>query len=553
MPSIRYEGLPKIDVNLRQIVAVDANTVIPFNATILCKTKTGPINQFTTVHSYTEAVEIFGLGDSSTPALYGVEQVLKSYGYMNIIRLASDQAAKGKVKIALSGITSYVPECATDAHTWSDTGKVDENSNKVYACTTCGATKSVDADENDVADTYNYNPSIPTVDEKNVIISGESDYCTDIYNGDEIKLHYEKTRTRLAIRGKLNGQSYSTPLEIIDLSTVTAPELEVVLEKLVRVWNSLETGVTLKNEFVNKLADDEVLITTENLPVGTISEGNCGNEEVLTNQYVIDQLQIIEDPRITKQDVVVVPEFRNYEVVNAGLALQNKYFYIVSAEGETLTEKQDAVQLYNQSDEGVLYTPSKCVMNDVIVPFECAALYAWANSYSVSRYLAPAGTNRAIISIVSDLIDNLSDDNAEVIYNDSKPANPVKYISNYGYTLYGQKTMDPTKEFTNRINVSGLVNYITITGKNLLAPYLFEYTPISTFQRVYMDLSKMLDVLVSNSVIYADYKVVCDESNNTDKTLGAHELHASIAIRPINVVEYIYLDLTVTDNIGGEF
>ena len=150
------------------------------------------------------------------------------------------------------------------------------------------------------------------------------------------------------------------------------------------------------------------------------------------------------------------------------------------------------------------------------------------------------------------ILDNLADDDAEVLYNADAPANPVKYISNYGYTLYGQKTMDASQEFTNRINVSGLVNYIQITGKNLLTRYLFEYTPISTFQQVYMDLAKMLDVLVSSSVIYSDYKVVCDESNNTDETLQNHELHAYVAIRPINVVEYIILDLTVTDDIGGE-
>lgn len=83
--AIKYEGLPKIDVNLKQIRAVEANAQIPFNATILCRAKNGPIDTFVPVKSYSEAVQLFGLGDASTPALYGFEQVLKSYGTMNII------------------------------------------------------------------------------------------------------------------------------------------------------------------------------------------------------------------------------------------------------------------------------------------------------------------------------------------------------------------------------------------------------------------------------------------------------------------------------------
>lgn len=547
--AINYEGLPKIDVNLRQIRAVDANTQIPFNATILCKAKNGPIDTFVSLKSYSEAVQLFGLGDATTPALYGFEQVLKSYGTLNIIRLASDKATKGIINIDIPGkdlSETVVPECTT--HSWI------KNEDGTFTCSICGATANAKTDDAESVDesTIDYTGNVTT--KPLAMITGETDYCTDIFNGDEIKLHYEKARTRLAIRGKLNGVTYGTPLEIVDLSTATAPEIEEVLNKLVNVWNGLNTGVQLINNYINKLDSDDTIITTEILPSGTVELGNCGNDEQLSNEYVINQMNLLNDPRITKQDAVLVPEFHNYEVVNAGLALTNKYFYITSATGDNVIEKQDNIQLYDASDEGVCYIPSKCTLADenIIVPFEVAALLAWATSYSVSRYLAPAGTNRATMPFITDIKDNLTDEDAEILYNLEVPANPVKYISNFGYTLYGQKTMDATKEFTNRVNVSGLVNYLTITGKQLLAPYLFEYTPISTFQQVHMDMAKMLDVLVAKSVIYSDYRITCDESNNTDKTLGDHELHVAIAFRPINVVEYIYLDLTVTDELGGE-
>ena len=93
---------------------------------------------------------------------------------------------------------------------------------------------------------------------------------------------------------------------------------------------------------------------------------------------------------------------------------------------------------------------------------------------------------------------------------------------------------------------------IYIEGNRLLLPYLFEYTPISTFQKVYLDLDKMLSTLAVQEILYDDYQIVCDTSNNTAETLAKHELHATLAIRPINVTEYIFLDLTVTDELGGE-
>lgn len=499
----KFEALPNISVNLKQIKAVNANTIIPFNATIICKAKTGPIGKFTAISSYTEAINTFGLGDETTPALYGIEQVLKTYGYVNIIRVASAKAAEGTIEIK--------------AHKENGTEYTEE----------------------EFAD--------------HILITGKSDYKTEIYNGDEIKLFYNSVRTRLCIKGELAGTTYSTPMEIIDLSTATADELEIVLDKLVTNWNALNTGITLENKFVNKLESDKSLLNTDTV-YGTVQLGNSGNAEVIENKKVIELLDLIEDPRIITQDVVCAPEFRNWEVVNAGIELKNKYFYIVAATGKDLTEKQDSVANYTISDEGVLYIPSSCIMADesITVPFECAALYAWAQSYSVSRYLAPAGTNRATLPLVVDVLDNLSDDDAEVMYNEVMAANPVKYISNHGFTLYGQKTMNADAEFTNRINVSGLVNYIQIEGKKILTPYIFEYTPVSTFQRVYIDIDKMLAALATKEVLYNDYKIICDESNNTKETLTNHELHVAVAIRPVNVTEYIILDLTVTDDLGGE-
>lgn len=490
--------LPNIFVNLNQVKSPLANTTIPFNVTVFLKAKTGPIGVFTKLSSYNQAIKTFGVGDADTPALYGIEQVLKTYSYINVVRLASSSAAVGTIAMV--------------AHD--------------------GEGAPIEALGN--------------------IIEGTTDYKTDVFNGDEIKFLYNSTNTRLALTGELDGTTYTTPYEIIDLSTATAVDEVTVFDKLVSNWNQLNTGITLVNKFVNKTADSQAVST--DVVSGTVGSGDSGLSGI-TDTDVITAFDVIEkDPTLEIQDVIIVPEFRSATVVNAGLALRNKYFYIATAVGANLDAKLSYLANLKATDQGVVYIPDSCTLADtsITVPFEIAAVYAWAKSYSVSRYLAPAGVNRATLDIVSNVLNNVSDADAEILYNFDIPVNPVKYITNHGFTLYGQKTMDASQQFTNRINVSGLVQYITIHARELLIPYLFEYTPISTFQKVFLDMDKLFQALVTQEVLYDDYQIVCDSSNNTPETLANHELHVALALRPINVTEYIYLDLTVTDDLGGE-
>lgn len=583
--------LPNIFVNLNQVKSNRGNAIIPFNATVFLKAKTGPIAEFTRVSSYQEAVKLFGLGDNTTTALYGVEQVLKSYGFLNIVRIASSAATKASVTLTNTNdvetrtetryevASSFVS--GTQYYTLSVIDHYDAADITEFAPNTTYYTKDDDVyseASSYVSGTqyYTYNPTrnytgvtisefapnttyyvqiteTVTTGSLGEIISGESDYKTDIYNGDVIKFLYNAARTRLAITGELAGVTYTTPYEIIDLSTADAAEDERVLNKLVADWNSLGTGFTLTNLFVNKTSADTP-ISASDVISGTVGLGNSGNDNTISNDQVISLFDLIEDPRIETQDVVICPEFRNYNVVNAGLAIKNKYFFITVAQGSDLAAKRTSIENFNVSDQGVMYIPDSCTMGDdtITVPFEVAALYAWAKSYSASRYLAPAGINRATLDIVSNVLNNLSDDDSVIMYNLDKPANPVKFITGYGFTIYGQKTMDASQEFTNRVNVSGLVQFVTIHAKELLNPYVFEYSPISTFQKVYLDIDKLLQSLVTQDVLYNDYQIICDSSNNTNETLSNHELHVAIAIRPVNVTEYIYLDLTVTDDLGGE-
>ena len=102
--------LPNISVTLNQVKATSGSRQVPINATVLLKAKSGPIGELTKISSYSEMVKIFGYGDATTPALYGIEQYLRTYNYVNIIRIASSSAAKSSVALKVEGED---PESAT--------------------------------------------------------------------------------------------------------------------------------------------------------------------------------------------------------------------------------------------------------------------------------------------------------------------------------------------------------------------------------------------------------------------------------------------------------
>ena len=43
----------------------------------------------------------------------------------------------------------------------------------------------------------------------------------------------------------------------------------------------------------------------------------------------------------------------------------------------------------------------------------------------------------------------------------------------------------------------------------------------------------------------SDFKVLCDETNNTIESIDRHELWCKIAIKPIKAIEYIIIDLDI--------
>ena len=159
-------------------------------------------------------------------------------------------------------------------------------------------------------------------------------------------------------------------------------------------------------------------------------------------------------------------------------------------------------------------------------------------------WFSPAGSKRGRILNVLRLKRTLTTTEQDTLYDDG--INPVVTFAGDGTLLFGDKTGEVATSTLSRINVSRLFMYI----KKALAPVaraiLFEQNDSSTRSRFKIAAEGFLDRIVGQRGI-AEYKVVCDESNNTPEIIEANTFVADVLIKPTTSVNYVTITLTNKD------
>lgn len=110
--------------------------------------------------------------------------------------------------------------------------------------------------------------------------------------------------------------------------------------------------------------------------------------------------------------------------------------------------------------------------------------------------------------------------------------------------IEGQKTTQTKKTALDRLNVRRMVCYIKQQARIIANRYKYEPHTKSAREGFRDEIVAMLQEIQRTSGI-SDYKVVCDDTNNTIETIDKHELWCKIAIKPIKAIEYIIIDLDI--------
>lgn len=219
------------------------------------------------------------------------------------------------------------------------------------------------------------------------------------------------------------------------------------------------------------------------------------------------------------------------------------------------TDGEDGLVTHNSSVG--LYYPWGYSTNidgsNVVVPPSTIALYTYAHNDQIAYpWFAPAGYTRGLVSNATSVgyitaeeeykAVILNPGQRDVLYENS--INPIAYIPGRGLVVYGQKTLNPISEATDRVNVARLCCYLRYQLDLLAKPFLFEQNDMQTRDAFKTTLERFLSGLVGLQAL-TDFAVVCDTTNNTPARIDANELWADILIQPVKAIEFIYLPVRI--------
>ena len=479
--------IPRVKISVSEDTANYYTTTIPFVPVVIMHTMSGNIGTKELVRSENEFINKFGKATEDTPSAYAIQTYLRTYSYIYVTRLASSSADYGTATLKTAGESP-----------------------------------------------------VNLIDFKTV-------YKTSSLNGTEIHLIYDSADKKLYLSTVVNSIQITSIKETIDMATAKAPALSLALTKICESLNAMNIGFKAENKFINKVDADDVPTITD--LAATISEGDSGLGR-LTDAEVLATIDSYATSGMTI-DCMVIPEYNSASIITEATKRAEDFGFMIlaSPSASDLTTCITEVQDYPKSNSLAVYFPDVKYTNfNANIPACIAVLNAYAKNDNTNKWLAPAGTNRGLLNLVSSLKVSLNDDDLDTLYNNTLPINPIKLIDNIGYTVWGQKTTATSMVYMDRINIARLVKYVYREVNTISSKFLFEPITDKTFTAWGLQVSALLEALKTGQAI-SDYSYKMDSENNTDETISQNQLIGSVRIKPVEVAEFIDIDFVLTSQV----
>jgi hypothetical protein len=169
--------------------------------------------------------------------------------------------------------------------------------------------------------------------------------------------------------------------------------------------------------------------------------------------------------------------------------------------------------------------------------------------YTNDPWFSPAGYNRGVIKNVTKLAWNPNKAERDTIYNVG--VNPIISQPGIGTVLFGDKTTLARPSAFDRINVRRLFIILEKAISTASKYSLFEFNDEFTRAQFVGLVEPYLRDVKGRRGIY-DFKVVCDETNNTPQVIDSNSFVGDIYIKPARSINYIQLNF-VAVRTGVEF
>lgn len=280
-----------------------------------------------------------------------------------------------------------------------------------------------------------------------------------------------------------------------------------------------------------------------------ISLAFVGSSSIGVAQHVLDQIVLgpeSESPTIGRKDVMLFVSPRFSDVVNKA----NQEVERIVTDNDSFLNMLSRSSSYMVSDSGWKYQYDRYnnVYRWVPLNADIAGLCAYTDSVADPWY-SPGGFNRGKIKNVVKLAWSPNLTERDALYKNG--VNPVIFMKGEGVVLLGDKTMQAKPSAFDRINVRRL--FITLEKAiSRAARYsLFEFNDAFTRAQFVAMIEPYLRTVKGRRGII-DFKVICDETNNTPDIIDRNAFVGDIYIKPARSINFIQLNFVAVRS-GVEF
>jgi phage tail sheath protein FI len=172
-----------------------------------------------------------------------------------------------------------------------------------------------------------------------------------------------------------------------------------------------------------------------------------------------------------------------------------------------------------------------------------------ASDLNAAPWYSPAGQRRGALLGITALSYSATKSERDTLYKAG--VNPVANIPGQGVLLFGDKTFLARPSAFDRINVRRLFlvveRAIALAARNVMFEFNDEFTRAEFVNIVEPFLRE-----IQGRRGITDFRVVCDESNNTAAVVDRNEFIANIFIKPARSINYVTLNF-VAVRTGVEF
>ena len=243
---------------------------------------------------------------------------------------------------------------------------------------------------------------------------------------------------------------------------------------------------------------------------------------------VVNDLVVIAQS--TRKDCVVVTSparsdiIGNASPVSASVTTANTF-----TSSSYLIVDNNYLKVYDKYNDQYIWIPAASSVAGIMASTDAVA----------APWFSPAGPRRGQVLGVTSLAYSPNQSQRDTLYKAG--INPIANIPGQGVLLYGDKTKLARPSAFDRINVRrlflGIERAVSVAARNVMFEFNDEFTR-AEFKNI---IEPFLREIQGRRGI-TDFRVVCDETNNTPAVIDRNEFVCSLFIKPARSINYITLN-----------